>query len=214
MADGDKNRDIVFRRIRGRIVPIRVKRSRSTGSDSVRRKATGVAVAASAFGVAAVGGAAQKKFQMAARKARRTSFRARGLADVVLSRPGRRKSSFLGLVSDRKRIEKLTEVSRKSRVRSKELLKTAKRGRFFTIAAAGSLLGAGLQQLSGGRPKTPEGQAAASFVANIAGTAITGAFILGRKKLSFARLARVFGQKKKLPKEPKLFDPLDFFKGQ
>jgi len=169
MADGDKNKDVVFRRIRGRIVPIRVDRSRSSGSDSVRRKAKGVGLVASAFGAAAIGGAVQKKFQSKARQFRRKSSRLAALAGIA--RP--------------KRAASLRKAQVRFKASSKGFIKAARRTRITTIGIAGTFLGEGLEQLLTTKKATTEERAVIDFTTSLAGPAIAAAFLLGRKKVKF-----------------------------
>lgn len=192
MADGDKNKDVIFRRIRGRIVPIRVKRSRSFPSDSIRKRATGVGLSAASFGAAAIGGAVQKRFQSKARAFARKSSRASGLLDIA--KPSR--------------VKQLKKLQAAAKGRSKALLKSARRTRFATIGIAGTILGAGIEQIIGS--KDIESRAAVSFATNIAGTALAGAFLIGRRRVTVGKIKKAFGFKPRVDPQLDLFKPIEF----
>lgn len=193
MADGDKNKDVIFRRIRGRVVPIRVNRSRSSGSDSASTsRKIGGGLAVSAFGAAAAGGVVQRRFQKRARKFRVQAFRAGGLADLAEGTGRAKKAAGL------------RKLQQAKRARAKQLIKGAKSSRFVALSAASTLLGTGLGQLiEDDKRRSPEAQAAMEFTANVTGTALAASFLLARKKLSITRLRNAL--RKTPSKEPDLF---------
>jgi hypothetical protein len=200
-----ENKDVVFRRIRGRVVPIRVNRSRSSGSDSAGRRSIGAALVGSGFVAAAAGGEIQKKFQTEAAKMRTHSFRARGLMELLTSgarhsdkgRPFKKSASDFTFKNERKRLERLIKINRKAKRKSKRLIQGAKKTRIAAVGISGALLGTGIERLVGDRQETEAGKIAVDLAAQAGGVALTAAFLLGRRKRPFARAFNTIRKQRK-----------------
>lgn len=175
MADGDKNKDVVFRRIRGRIVPIKVDRQKLTDTDSKRKK-----IAASFGGAAVVtsaaGGVVQRRFQKRAREFRISAFRAEGLAQRAEGIRGR-KTKASSIRASKIGFRKAAKAS----------FKVAKSTRLLTLGASALFAGQAASQLF--ESDSPERQAITDFaVASVLPTV----FLAGRKKISISRVRRLF----------------------
>ena len=190
-----KKQKITFRRIRGRIVPIKVK-------DSTTQKATGISIAALGAAVGLGAGVAQRKAKKTASRFRVASFRARGLAERALTQPGRGQLDFFSSEAGKVRSARLLGRAKKLRTRAKAITKFGINVRSLGIGLGGSFLATGIEQALDKPLKTKDisKEVVKDFSINLAAIGATAAFVLGRGKIRGARikkLTKCFKVKKK-----------------
>ena len=173
----EQNKDVVFRRIKGRIVPIRLNKNRPAAARAKRAKdnfdkEVAAGFTASALGLGFIGGRAQSLFRAQGRKLRIDAYRAQGLAQRAE-----------GVLGRSKKAKALREASKRLRSRAKVATKFGVKSRFAALTAASALLSVGGERL------LPEDKTAGSaekgfkeLAVNLGSIGAVGAFAIGRKR--------------------------------
>jgi hypothetical protein len=182
----EEEKKVIFRRVRGRVVPIRVEKREQ------ERRALAGALGLSAVGAGAAGGVIQKQLARKARTTRAESFRAMGLAERAL-----------GIRNRRAKAARLKLLGRAKKAQARKLFSIAKKSRPIAIGIGGILLGEAIQRAVP-EGKTTSQEFAIDAVSNLGGAAVSAAFILGRKRLG---IPKIF--KKAKPKQ-EIFKPIQF----
>lgn len=189
-----KDQDIVFRRINGRIVPIkqakksgaipRAKKQSKSESQKAQRNA-GIFGLGSGVGSGLLGGYLTKKAERQSAKAARAAGKATKLAFKAnqIGSVGEQLDLFKRQAS-RQRAENLLKRANRLRIRSKFFEKAASKTRLGALTIGGSLIGAGIENIieSSDAKKNPGAEFAKDVGVNLASGAVAAAFILGTGK--------------------------------
>lgn len=196
-----KGEDIVFRRIRGRVVPIRRKKTKEhKPGKNIGALVTGATITSAGVGTALAGGVASRKFLKRSRKLKIKAFRARGLAELAKVSPGRGPQlSLFGKEIGRKKATKLLIRARALGAGARVLRRASVRSRAFSIAAGGALIGTGLETAFSGPIKSSQlpGEVTKDFILNLGAGLAAAAFVVGRGKVKAATLKKLFKRIKK-----------------
>lgn len=167
MKNISKNKDIVFRRIKGRIVPIKKQYAKKLEARKQRTK-RGLTLLGGAAVLSTGGGIALRKPTRGA------------LVDLARMQSALKRGRP-GLAAKRYR-------------RAKKLARGVVIGRRATFAISGGMAVAGLSQLLS-KPTSGRGEAAKEFALNVGQIAVTSAFLLGAGKFGIRGKARKAIQK-------------------
>lgn len=173
-----ERRNVVFRRIRGRIVPIRIK----PGDKNRKQVRLGAGLIAAGTVVSATGGAVALGFSKRSIKAQQSAFRFQKLARKASQRAqsGQQLNMFRQ-VTNLGRVKTLLGRSRKAKKASSILTKFAARTKGAALLGGATLLGTGIQSILNATDKSPsvEAKIGQDFASGIAGDVASVAFAIG-----------------------------------
>lgn len=183
-----QEQEIVFRKVRGRIIPIKVKskrgainkRSKKVSKKQQKSKAAGVFGLGGGLLSGVFGGLITRKAQKGSQKAARAAGKATKLAFKAQQQgvSGEQLNLFK-MATATGRSERLMKRASRLRARSRVLEKAASKGRLATLAIGGSLIGAGVENVL---DPVNEGQGKEFFKdlsINVASGAVAAAFVVG-----------------------------------